>query len=100
LIGECACPAPLRDPAQVLVELSERQDPEAAATLLGAADARPPTHRWRMFTDLTDVRARLEDALGHEAFAAHHARGRTLDLDEVVALALSTEAARGGRSSP
>jgi predicted ATPase/DNA-binding SARP family transcriptional activator len=97
LIGECAWPGPLGGAAQVLVELSERQDPEAAATLLGAADARPPTHRWRMFTDLTDVRARLEDALGHEAFAAHHARGRTLDLDEVVALASATQAAPGGR---
>jgi predicted ATPase/DNA-binding SARP family transcriptional activator len=97
LIGECAWPGPLRGAAQVLVELSEAQDPEAAAMLLGAADARPPTHRWRMFTDLADVRARLEDALGREAFGALYARGQTLDLDEVIALASATEAALGGR---
>jgi predicted ATPase/DNA-binding SARP family transcriptional activator len=97
LIGECAWPGPLRSAAQVLVELSETQDPEAAATLLGAADARPPTHRWRMFTDLTDVRTRLEDALGREAFAAHYAKGQTLDLDEAIALAAAIGAAFGGR---
>jgi predicted ATPase/DNA-binding SARP family transcriptional activator len=89
LIGECAWPGPLHGAAQVLVELSATQDPEAAATLLGAADVRPPTHRWRMVTDLTDVRTRLEDALGPEAFAAQHAKGRALDLDEVVARALA-----------
>lgn len=97
LIEECAWPGPLRDAAQVLVELSAAQDPEAAATLLGAADAWPPTHRWQMSTDLTDVRTRLENELGREAFASHHARGRTLDLDEVVALASATEAAPRAR---
>jgi predicted ATPase/DNA-binding SARP family transcriptional activator len=92
LIGESAWPGPLRAAAQVLAELSETNDPEVAATLLGAADARPPTHRWRMSTELTDVRARLEDALGREAFAVHHAEGQTLDLDEIVTLASATEA--------
>ena len=92
LIGECAWPGPLRGAAQVLAELSATRDPEAAATLLGAADARPPTHRWRMFTDLTEVRARLEGTLGREAFVSHHARGRMLDLDEVVTLASETAA--------
>ncbi len=97
LIGEFAWPGPLRGAAEVLVELSAPQDPEAAATLLGAADARAPTHRWRMSTDLSDVRARLQEALGREAFATHHARGRSLDLDEVVALASATATATGGR---
>jgi predicted ATPase/DNA-binding SARP family transcriptional activator len=99
LIGESAWPGPLRGAMQVLAELSVTQDPEAAATLLGAADARPPTHRWRMLSDLTDVRTRLEDALGRDAFASHHARGRTMDLDEIIALASAIEVAPGGRSS-
>jgi predicted ATPase/DNA-binding SARP family transcriptional activator len=98
LIGECAWPGPLRGAAQVLVELSATQDPEAAATLLGAADVLAPTHRWQMFTDLTDVRLRLEDALGRDAFAAHHARGQTMDLHEVIALASAIEGAPDGRS--
>jgi predicted ATPase/DNA-binding SARP family transcriptional activator len=97
LIGESAWPGPLRGAVQVLAELSATQDPEAAATLLGAADARPPTHRWRMFSDLTDVRTRLEDTLGCDAFASHHARGQTMDLDEVIALASAIEIAPGGR---
>jgi predicted ATPase/DNA-binding SARP family transcriptional activator len=87
LIGESAWPGPLRGAVQVLAELSATQDPEAAATLLGAGDARPPTHRWRMFSDLIDVRTRLEDTLGRDAFASHHARGQTMALDEVIALA-------------
>ena len=75
LIGECAWPRTLRGAAQVLAELSAIRAPGAAATLLGAADARPPTRRWRMSTDLTEVRPRLGCAFGREAFAAHHARG-------------------------
>jgi hypothetical protein len=90
LIGECAWPGPLRGAAQVLAELSATQHPEAAAMLLGAADARPPTHRWRVFTDLSELRARLEHALGREAFATHHAAGTRLTLDEVVTLATGT----------
>jgi predicted ATPase/DNA-binding SARP family transcriptional activator len=97
LIGEAAWPGPLRGAAQVLAELSETHDSEAAATLLGAADARPPTHRWRMYTELTGVRTRLEDALGREAFAVLHAKGRTLDLDEIVALASAIEATPNDR---
>ena len=42
--------------------------------------------------DRTEVRATLEDALGPEAFAARHARGETLSLDEVVTLAATTAA--------
>ena len=95
LIGQYAWAGPLRGAAQVLVQLSATQDPVAAATLLGAADARAPTHRWRLPTDLSDVRTRLEDTLGSETFADHHARGRTLDLDEVVALASAPPAAPG-----
>jgi predicted ATPase/DNA-binding SARP family transcriptional activator len=98
LIGESAWPGPLRGAVQVLAELSATQDPEAAATLLGAADARPPTHRWRMFSDLTDVRTRLEDTLGRDAFASHHARGQTMALDEVIALASAMDVVPGGRS--
>jgi predicted ATPase/DNA-binding SARP family transcriptional activator len=92
LIGEFAWSGPLRGAAEVLAELSTRQDPKAAATLLGAAAARPPTHRWRMFTDLTEVRARLEDILGRESYVAAHAEGETLNLDAVVALATATAA--------
>ena len=87
LIGEFAWSAPLRGAAEVLAELAAERDPEAAATLLGVVDARPPTHRWRMDTDLSEVRARLERALGPEAFAARHAEGEKLGLDDVVTLA-------------
>jgi predicted ATPase/DNA-binding SARP family transcriptional activator len=90
LIGEFAWSAPLRGAAEVVVVLSETQDPAAAATLLGAAEARAPTHRWRMPIDLADVRTRLRDALGTETFAAHHAEGGAMSLDEVVALASTT----------
>ena len=87
LIAECAWPGPLRGAAEVLAQVSAATDPEAAATLLGAADARPPTHRWRMFTDLTATRAMLEDALGQERFTARQAEGAQLNLDDVAALA-------------
>jgi hypothetical protein len=93
LIGEFAWSGPLRGAAEVLAVVSATQDPQAAATLLGAAEARPPTHRWRMPIDLTAVRATLEDALGPETFAVHHAKGGTLSLDEVVTLAAATAAA-------
>jgi predicted ATPase/DNA-binding SARP family transcriptional activator len=92
LIGEFAWSGPLRGAAEVLAVLSVRQDPAAAATLLGAAEAWAPTHRWRMPVDLADVRAMLEATLGAETFAAHHAKGGTLSLDEVVALAAATAA--------
>jgi predicted ATPase/DNA-binding SARP family transcriptional activator len=97
LTGEYAWAGPLGGAAQVLAELSAERDPQTAAMFLGAADARPPTHRWRMLTDLTEVRIRLEDVLGREAFDSFHARGRMLDLDEVVLLAAATEAAPGDR---
>ena len=92
LIGECAWPGPLRGAAEVGARLCAQADPDTAAALLGAAEARPPTHRWRMSTDLADTRARLQDALGHEAFATRYADGRHMTLDEVVALALSVTA--------
>jgi predicted ATPase/DNA-binding SARP family transcriptional activator len=92
LIGEFAWSAPLRGAAEVLVVLSAAHDPEAAATLLGAATARPPTHRWQMPTELTGVRAMLEDTLGPESFAARYGAGAVLNLDEVVRLATATAA--------
>lgn len=86
LISEFAWSAPLRGAAEVLAVLSAPWDPDVAATLLGAADARAPTHRWRMPADLTQTRRTLEETLGPEAFAARHAEGEALSLDEVVAL--------------
>jgi predicted ATPase/DNA-binding SARP family transcriptional activator len=92
LIGEFAWSGPLRGAAEVLAVLSATQDPAAATTLLGAAEVWAPTHRWRMPVDLADVRATLEATLGLETFAAHHAKGGTLSLDEVVALGAATAA--------
>jgi hypothetical protein len=92
LIGEFAWSAPLRDAAEVLAVLSATQDRVAAATLLGAASARAPTHRWRMPIDLTEVSAMLQESLGPDTFADHHGTGEKLSLDEVVALAAATAA--------
>lgn len=86
LIGEFAWAAPLRGAAEVLVVLSTPRDPDVAATLLGAADARAPTHRWRMPADLTQIRQTLNETLGPEAFATRHAEGEAMSLDEVVEL--------------
>jgi predicted ATPase/DNA-binding SARP family transcriptional activator len=93
LTGEFAWSAPLRGAAEVLAELAAPQDPETAATLLGVAAARPPTHRWQMFTDVSETRTRLERSLGRETFTAHYARGQTLSLDDVIALASATAGA-------
>jgi predicted ATPase/DNA-binding SARP family transcriptional activator len=87
LIAECAWPGPLQGAAEVLAQLSADDEPEVAATLLGAAQARPPTHRWRMSTDLTATCAMLEDVLGHDVFTSRHTEGTQLSLDEVIALA-------------
>jgi predicted ATPase/DNA-binding SARP family transcriptional activator len=93
LIGEFAWSAPLRGAAEVLAVLAHERDPDAAVVLLGAADTRAPTHRWQMPIDLTEVEARLQDALGPETFADRHARGGSLSLDEVVQLGATTAAA-------
>jgi predicted ATPase/DNA-binding SARP family transcriptional activator len=93
LIGEFAWSAPLRGAAEVLAVLSAAEDPAAAATLVGAAESRPPTHRWRLDTDLAPIRAGLETALGRETFALHHARGQAASLDELVTLARATAGA-------
>jgi predicted ATPase/DNA-binding SARP family transcriptional activator len=94
LIGEFAWSGALRGAAEVVVVLAANDDPAAAATLLGAAEARRPTHRWRMPLDLSAVRSMLQDVLSPEAFTACHADGAAMSLDEVVHLCLATMAPR------
>lgn len=98
LIAACAWPGSLRGAAEVSARLSAAEDPEAAAKLLAAAEARPPTHRWRMLTDRTATRASLEDALGREAFTAYLDEGAQLSFDEVVTLASRMSREHGSRA--
>lgn len=90
LIGEFSWPAPLRGALEVLAVLSAAQDARRAATLLGAAEARPPAHRWRMPADVASLRAALQRELGPELFGALYAEGAALDLDRAVALGRAT----------
>lgn len=78
--------APLRGALEVLAVLSAAQDARTAATLLGAAEARTPPHRWRMPADVTAVRAALQRSLGEEVFSARYAEGAALDLDKTLRL--------------
>lgn len=90
LIGEVAWSGALREALQVAAVLAAPRDREAAAVLLGAADARQPTHRWRMPDGVSGIRAGLEETLGSETFAARHAEGETLSLDDAVARATAS----------
>jgi predicted ATPase/DNA-binding CsgD family transcriptional regulator len=90
-----------------LATCSDRRDPAWAARLLGAADAlrkrsgQPnwPHERDRDARAIAGLRARL----GDEGFAAEHARGGAMPLDEVVELALAGVEAKApsrGASEP
>jgi DNA-binding CsgD family transcriptional regulator len=84
--------------AVVAAGLGGRED---AAWLLGAADAARAdlgtVRGYEVSAQVAGLAERLPDHLGHEAFAAAHAQGQELGLDEAVAWA---RRGRGDRGRP
>jgi tetratricopeptide (TPR) repeat protein len=85
------------DCLDALAQARARRDPTAAATLLGSAtalrEARSTPSETREHERLDRLRARLEQALGAEPFAAAFGTGRARSWSQAVAEAMRPQAA-------